>query len=965
MTTKRVFRWGWVAVLILVSGWPSSLAQPNAFSYWIDPGLEPALRELPGVGGGSTRPLGAVLDPDGVQVDFVVTQVILHGPSPVQLDNFIGAYAAEIVFGEDLPGDPGNLPPDKLRPAYSTTDDYLLQVNLELADLSEFELWMGQLGYDGEYVFSSDEAVRAVAIVAKERAVNDLDASINILMTPPPQPDPVDGQEQWALQTGADATPTSANCVMCSTEEYTVTGGYANSFGFSWLNDADLKATRAWQYYDLLEYTPGSYPVLAMVDCGFALNADFPSNVPQYDFETESYTTSGNANTLPSGGRWHGTGTLGLAAARLNNRFGTAGTGGQVAFPYLFRPEGTLYGVALAIRTAVYWGADVVNVSAAAGGSSVFSWMALAKAANEANSAGVIVTVTAGNNGGDASNYYPCAVPGFLCVGGINMSTKQAHADSNHGSKIEVWGPYNGLQTTPNPDSGGSLVGFGGTCGASAYVAGVVTLMKAVSPTLDYAGAAALLKSTANTSSDPKLAGAGGYLNAYGAVKASANSAGLQAQDDAYEPNDTPAAAVTLTPGTRTATIAPADTDYFVFVTTDLMDVQLRVAYNDRTSPGNGLNARLDGTWGTDSGGTITLDQAYLPPGTHVLEIYGYSVATLNCYQIDFSLAFSSVAPDAYDDQTPSGEPRNDTFANRAVIPGTVQASVLVPMGQITDLSFDTVGDIDFFEVTLAPETDPSSGHTECIGPGDPHYGDPGFSQGRLEISAWPDGWKPGAPGYNWPFELKVYNGSGSTFASTTGLKLSFECPHQQFPDGKIRFSVKAQDGRRNFYRVFIHYFRWDVYYDIPIWVWTQTEPPFLRVLPPYAGWVEQMYPRDPEVIGQWVGGTPPDPMPPDYAAFYWDEVGDLDLSLLTQSGHFMNVMLYNAEHEIVAEAAANDAAFSRDRFAIGDGAYIHVPDLEPGTYVLAFSGDFGTVYSVSVGAPFFTYTPLALRDFE
>ena len=211
MTTKRVFRWGWVAVLILVSGWPSSLAQPNAFSYWIDPGLEPALRELPGVGGGSTRPLGAVLDPDGVQVDFVVTQVILHGPSPVQLDNFIGAYAAEIVFGEDLPGDPGNLPPDKLRPAYSTTDDYLLQVNLELADLSEFELWMGQLGYDGEYVFSSDEAVRAVAIVAKERAVNDLDASINILMTPPPQPDPVDGQEQWALQTGADATPTSAN----------------------------------------------------------------------------------------------------------------------------------------------------------------------------------------------------------------------------------------------------------------------------------------------------------------------------------------------------------------------------------------------------------------------------------------------------------------------------------------------------------------------------------------------------------------------------------------------------------------------------------------------------------------------------------------------------------------------------------------------------------------------------------
>jgi hypothetical protein len=57
-----------------------------------------------------------------------------------------------------------------------------------------------------------------------------------------------------------------------------------------------------------------------------------------------------------------------------------------------------------------------------------------------------------------------------------------------------------------------------------------------------------------------------------------------------------------------------------------------------------------------------------------------------------------------------------------------------------------------------------------------------------------------------------------------------------------------------------LHYSRWDVYYDIPIWVWTQTEPP-LRVLLPYYGWFEQMYPRNPEIISQWFGGTPPDPM--------------------------------------------------------------------------------------------------------
>lgn len=951
-----------VALLFFTGAWPSALAQPEAFSYRIDPDLEPVLPELPGIGGGAERPVGAVLEPDGVRGDYVVNEVILHGPTVEQLAAFIDAYEAEIIFGDDLPGDPGNLPPDKLRPEFGTTDDYLLRVNLDLADTTEFEFWMEQQGYEGEYVFSSDEAMRVVAIVAKEQQVNDLSTSLNPLMMPPEQPAETSGRMGGIVgrnEIGASAG--SADCVMCRTEEYAVTSGYANGFAFSWLNDADLRATRAWQYYDLLGLSP-TPPVLAMVDFGFSLNADFPSNLPQYDFETGSHTTNGNANTLPSGGKWHGTGTLGLAAARLNNRFGTAGTGGQVAFPYLFRPEGTLYGVALAIRTAVYWGADVVNVSTAAEGASIFKWIALTKASNKAASAGAIVLVTAGNNGADGSKYYPCNTPGFLCVGGIDMSTKQAHGGSNYGSKVEAWGPYNGLQTTPNPDSGGNLVGFGGTCGASAYVAGVVTLMKAVSPTLTYQGARDLLASTANSSTDPKLA-VTGYLNAYGAVVAASESAGLSPQDDAYEPNDTPATATPLVPGVLTATIGPADIDHYTFETTDLMDVALGVVYDERAAPGNGLNARLDGGWGTASGGTITLDQTYLAPGTHEIEIYGSYTDTINCYHVHLSMASSSIAPDKYDDQTPAGEPRNDTWANRAVIPGKVQDSILVPMGEIADLNFDVQNDVDFFEVTLEPAVDPSTGQSECIGPSDPRYGAEGFTQGMLEISAWPDVWKPSTPGYNAPFQLTVYTGSGSVFTSTTGLRLSFKCPHQHFPDGKIRFSIKGQGGRRNFYRAFIHYARWDVYYDIPIWVWTQTEPPLLRVLPPWAGLIQQRFPRDPAVIAHWVAGMPLDPMPPDYAAFYWIG-GDLDLYLLTQGEHGMQMTLFNAAGEELGVLMAGgpmglDMLTARD----SEMERLHVPDLEAGTYVLAFEGDFGAVYSVSIGPPYYVYMPLVIRE--
>ncbi len=965
---KWVLRLGMVGMLLALSGGVGSLAEPRVFTFAIDPDLRPEVEVLPGIGEGPERPVAAVLEPSEVQGDFVANEVILLNPSPAQLDGFVGRYDAEVVFDQMLPGDPGNLPPDKLRPEHGLSDDYLLRVDVREFDFDEdtFIARMEARDHEGMYLFSSEEAVQLLALVLHEKETHDLEITLNPLMLPPELPVEAADQESLA-RTGPDAIagPASADCVMCQTEEYSVSGGHANGFGFSWLNDAGLKAARAWQFHDLLGYTPSSPPVLAMVDFGFALNDDFPptENVPQYDFINDSHETNGYANTYPTGGKWHGTGTLGIAAARLNNRFGTAGTGGQVAYPYLLRPEGTLSGAARAIRTAVYWGADVVNVSLAGEGANIFEWFALNKAANKAADAGVIVLVTAGNERNDASKYYPCNTTGFMCVGGIDTASKKSHKNSNYGSRIDVWGPYTGVGTTPNPDSGGALAGFGGTCAASAYVAGVVTLMKAVNPALDYPTTRSVLQTTANPSTDPKLTAAGGYLNAYGAVRAAAQRAGRYAQGDSYEPNDSPGSATILSPGTTTATIAPGDTDTFAFQTSDLVDLQLRVSYEDQASPDNGLNARLDGSWGTTSGGTITLDQSFLTPGRHELSIWGQQTDTINCYHTTFSASASGISPDAYDDQTPAGEPRNDTFAHRAVIPGTVGASVLTPKGQIVDLNFDVVNDVDFFEVTLAPEVDPKTDAAECIGPGHPDYGKEGFTQGRVEVSAWPDGWKPSTPGYDWPFELTVHTATGSVFTSTTGLRLAVECPHQHFPSGKIRFSVRGQDGRRNFYRVFIHYSRWDVYYDVPPWVWEQTEPPLLRVLPPWGRWLEFLYPRDPQVIRRWAVGDPPHPMPAEYGVFHWDALRDLDVSLSTQGGRAMEMTLFDAKGEVIDHAAASPGVRQTGGpgTASEDG-HIHINALEPGTYVLAFEGDFGTVYAVRVGTPHAVYMPMVVR---
>ena len=946
-----------VAIVVAV-GRPASPspALAEGFSYRVDPTLRPVLATLPGLGRGTERTVAAVRLPNGVQNDFVVNEVILSNPTSTQLDNFIGTYGAEILVGAGLPAAPGNLPPDKLRSAYANGEDYLLRVNLNMADTSGFVSWMEQLGFAGEHVFSSDDAVRLNAIVAKERAVNDLPISFNQLVLPPELPSSLSTAAGLAVQDGRMAGPASADCVMCATQEYATTTGYANSFTFSWLNDADLLVTRAWQYYDLLGLS--SHPVLAMVDLGFALNADFlpPNQVPQYDFIGEDYSVNNEPNDI-IGARWHGAGTLGLAAAHLNDRFGTAGTGGQVAFPYLFKPDWTFYGISRAIRTAVYWGADVVNVSAAAPGG-LWDWISLKQAVNKVNSAGVIVLVTAGNNGAnmDSTAYLPCAIQGFLCVGGIDLSTKKAAAGSNYGAKVDAWGPYNGLLTTPNPDSNGDLVGFGGTCGASAYMAGIVTLMKAVSPTLNYAGAVRLLKGSANASTDPKLAA--GYVNALAAIKAAAASAGLQPHGDAYEPNDTAAGASPLSPGVTSATIAPGDVDYFTFTTDDYKTLYLDVLYDDQAAPGNGLLARLDKV-----GGKVTFSRDFLPPGKHVLEVYGKSTEVINCYHVYLATTSSKITPDKYDDQSPAGEPRNDTFAGRAVIAKALQANQVMPVNIIYDLNFDVVGDTDFFEVTLPPAVDTLSGRSECLSPGTYPYGEPGFSQGHVMIGAYPEpgGKSSVAEGYAWPFEIKVYTASGSVFTSTTGLNVIINCPHQHFPDGRVRFSVRGKDGRRNFYRIFIQYAYWDMPLNIPDWVWTQTRPPLVRVVPPYMGLVRQLYPFDPAVAAQWAAGTAPDPLAVEYAVFNWGERRDADLYLFAEGSHYMKMTLYDSSHQLIAVTSVGAAGGLHASDTLDDG-HIHVSDLPAGTYVLALEGDVATIYSVSVGPPYLSYLPLVLR---
>jgi hypothetical protein len=122
-------------------------------------------------------------------------------------------------------------------------------------------------------------------------------------------------------------------------------------------------------------------------------------------------------------------------------------------------------------------------------------------------------------------------------------------------------------------------------------------------------------------------------------------------------------------------------------------------------------------------------------------------------------------------------------------------------------------------------------------------------------------------------------------------------------------------------------------------------------VLPPFGGLVPWRFPADPIIIEQWFQGNGPDPLPAEFAVFHWDEARDLDLYLFAEGGRHLEMTLYDAEQQVIAATSVGGGAGMRIQAAADDEGHIHVPELPPGTYVLAFGpGDFGTTYSVSIG---------------
>ena len=207
---------------------------------------------------------------------------------------------------------------------------------------------------------------------------------------------------------------------------------------------------------------------------------------------------------------WHGTHVTGTIGADSNNAQGVAGI--NWVSPVLpVRVLGKCGGWMSDVIDGMRWAAGlpvdgvpanlepakVLNLSlTAVGACGTF----LQTAIDEVNAAGTTIVVAAGNDGVDAANYSPAGCEGVLTVAAVARDGSRP-AWSNSGAAVDISAPGVGIWSTANAGvtvpAADIYAAYSGTSMAAPHVAGVVSLLYALEPTLDSATVREIVQASA------------------------------------------------------------------------------------------------------------------------------------------------------------------------------------------------------------------------------------------------------------------------------------------------------------------------------------------------------------------------------------------------------------------------------------------------------------------------------------
>jgi serine protease len=294
--------------------------------------------------------------------------------------------------------------------------------------------------------------------------------------------------------------------------------------------------------------------VMAVVDTGIVRHPDLDARMLTGVDLISDGTKAGDGNgfdndptdmgkDMPNGGSsFHGTHVAGTMGAVSNNGLGVAGvtwkgkllpvrvlgtsggTLGDIAAGMNWAAGGTVPGAPRANTTP----ARVINLSLGGRGT---GGQAVQEIINDGVERGAIFVIAAGNANEDATGTFPCNMQNVICVGSVRFNGKRS-SFSNYGAPVDVMAtggqvsedlngdrePDGVLSTLPNGNNQPSYDWYNGTSMAAPHVAGIVGLMLAVNPNLTAPQVEAILKETADYSSQCSEGCGAGLVNAQAAV---------------------------------------------------------------------------------------------------------------------------------------------------------------------------------------------------------------------------------------------------------------------------------------------------------------------------------------------------------------------------------------------------------------------------------------------------------------
>lgn len=194
----------------------------------------------------------------------------------------------------------------------------------------------------------------------------------------------------------------------------------------------------------------------------------------------------------------HGTHISGIIASEINNAIGISGLSNRIKIlplkVYDSKEEGGSVTrrvsiserVAQAIDYAVVRKADVINLSL--GWPIINNTQKVKDAINAALASGIVIVAGAGNDRHEAQ-IYPCAHPGVICVGSVDVDANVSRF-SNYGGHVDILAPGGDILSTWPTLLSSQLFGpkgyeiRSGTSQAAPFVSGAAAILKGIYPNI-------------------------------------------------------------------------------------------------------------------------------------------------------------------------------------------------------------------------------------------------------------------------------------------------------------------------------------------------------------------------------------------------------------------------------------------------------------------------------------------------